>query len=214
MSWKDISKSSYTVESVKFTLPSTRPFTIPHQGPKVVYSEGDELTSVGDYRFNLDFTGIPLGPDHFPCGYWHKNYIPPITTIYTSVTYPLEVIESCIAYCELNGGNFKSILKSYSIPFESVTSSINLVDGIFKSIVSNYPYWPSEAVIPTSITLIEGVFKLVLHSYTYWPAEALGNCEIELDGGVFKKVLITYTYWPSESLEAAITITGGSHATA
>ena len=215
MSWKDISKSSYSLSIEKYgEWAPSHPFALRYQGNRVQYSEGDEISSANDYRFNVDFTGVPLGPSHFPCAYWHRNYIPPIETVFTSLTYPLEVVDRCTCNCILMSGEFRRILLSYSIPYESVNSTINLTGGDFRSIVTSYTYWPSESLTSTGIILTGGEFKLVVYTYTYWPAESLGNCVISLNGGEFKDVLIDYTYWPSEALTPAISLTGGSHATA
>ena len=92
--WKALSHSDgkFTVNKYNEWAPS-HPFTIPYQGPKIRYSEVDEITDVTDPAFNIEFTGVPLADQHFPCGYWHKNYIPPQTVIYTSLLYPLEIFD-------------------------------------------------------------------------------------------------------------------------
>ena len=211
MSWKDISKSSYTIESVKFTLvrPS-HPFTIPYQGPKVRYSEGDEVSSVSDYRFNLDFTGIPLDDSHFPCGYWHKNYIPPFTIIYTSCLYPLEDVESAGTYeIDLIDGIFKSVINHYTYVEDISTVNIVLSSGEFKSPILTYIY--EEGISTSNVDLISGVFKDAIHAYNI-PGEYVNTTSLDLISGIFKDAIIQYEYWPYESLEtSSINLISGVH---
>ena len=207
MSWKDISKSSYTVESAKFNLPRpSHPFTIPYQGPKVRYSEGDEMTSVADYRFNLDFTGVPLGQDHFPCGYWHKNYIPPFTIIYTSLLYPLEVVEAISGSVDIESGSFRLVM--HSTGFEDyISESVTLDSGTFRSLLTGTDF--SDSVSDT-LSMVSGVFKGVLLSYSMEVHSV--NCDINIDSGTFRDALITYTFWPYESINYNVGMVGGTHA--
>ena len=210
MSWKDISKSSYIVESAKFTLARpSHPFTIPYQGPKVRYSEGDEISSVADYRFNLDFTSDPLGPNHFPCGYWHKNYIPPFTIIYTSCPYIVEMFDGvAITNISVISGNFRDIYQ-YGYSADSIISTnINLVSGNFSSIVYTYLY--AEGVISNSLALNSGVFKDVIIEYSL--SDYINSASVVVASGIFRDVVIDYTYWPNEGISnTAISLTGGSH---
>lgn len=211
MSWKDISKSSYTVESVKFTLARpSHPFTIPYQGPKIRYSEGDEVTSVSDYRFNLDFTGEPLDDRHFPCGYWHKNYIPPFTftIIYTSLLYPLEVTDSLEIDTSIISGEFyvNFFLESYDNGIESLNLEGEIIGGVFRSVLILYSH---SDYMDIDTTITAGVFRLAIKSYTY-PTESLNlNCTIQ--SGVFRDTLIEYGYWPYEGLNLTTSIISGTH---
>lgn len=214
--WIKVSKSSYTVECLKFSLPPRRPFTIPHQGPKVVYSEGDELTYAIDPVFDVGFTGIPLGPDHFPCGYWHKNYSPPEIVVYTSTLYPLEDIESAnILDAYIVGGEFKETYHVYSIPVESVNVlDAYIVGGEFKVVTLSYDLWPLESVNILDAYVTGGEFRQILYAYTYWPAESADILDAYITGGVFKDSLIEYTFWPAEGVNVLDAyITGGSHET-
>ena len=212
MSWKDISKSSYTVESTKFTLARpSHPFTIPYQGPKVRYSEGDEMTSVTDYRFNLDFTGEPLDDRHFPCGYWHKNYIPPQTVIYTSLLYPLEVFDYVeTTNVNIVSGEFKAIIQTYDCGYEIVeTSTVDLVSGKFADVYLTYSL--HESVETSNVNLVSGQFKDALWSYIV-PAESVETSTINLVSGYFKDIFINYPYAAPESIEtSSINIVSGVH---
>ena len=209
MSWKDISKSSYTVESVKFTLARPRhPFTIPYQGPKIRYSEGDEVTSVSDYRFNLDFTGEPLDDRHFPCGYWHKNYIPPFTftIIYTSLLYPLEVVESINTYVDIESGEFRLVMRSTEFE-DYISGTVTIESGSFRSALNGIDF---SDYINSEVGIESGVFKDVLLSYTMEVHSV--NCNINIDSGTFRDALITYTFWPYESINCNVGMVGGTHA--
>lgn len=211
MSWRDISKSSYTIESGKFTIPRpSRPFTIPYQGPKVVYSEGDELSSVADYTFNIDFTGIPLGPDHFPCGYWHKNYIPPFTIVYTSLMYAVEVVESAgTDVINLISGQHRLILQVYGFEDYVETTNVNLVSGVFRASIIVYSY--TESVETSNVNIVSGIFKDALWSYTI-PTESVETSNLNLSSGMFKDAVLSYTYWPAEGVEtSSVNLTSGVH---
>lgn len=212
MSWKDISKSSYSVESVKFNLPRpSRPFSIPYQGPKVVYSEGDELVSVEDYTFNIDFTGIPLGPDHFPCGYWHKNYVPPFTVVYTSLMYAVEVVDRVSGIVNLISGSFRDLTIEYTIGVESLTTStFNIISGIFRALIIPYSY--QESLQTFTFDIISGQFKAVIWDYTIL-TESIKTNSFDLVSGRFRDAIINYDYALPESVQtSSFTIVGGSHA--
>ena len=212
MSWKDLSKSSYIVESAKFTLARpSHPFTIPYQGPKIRYSEGDEISSVADYRFNLDFTGVPLGPDHFPCGYWHKNYIPPFTIIYTSLMYPLEVVDGVGGSVDIISGVHKLTTLSYDIGVESVDTVVfDIVSGIFRSVIITYNY--QESLQTYTFDIISGQFKEVICDYII-PTEAVETSSFDLVSGRFRDSVINYDDALPESVQTSLfNIIGGSHA--
>ena len=210
MSWKDISKSSYSVESGKFTLPRpSRPFSIPYQGPKVVYSEGDELSSVADYTFNVDFTGVPLGPDHFPCGYWHKNYVPPFTIVYTSMPYIVEAGDGISSTSiSVTSGLMMSIYL-YGYASDSILSTaMEISSGVFRAIVQTYTY--AEGIANTVISLTGGVFRDVVQEYSL--GDYITGTAIGVSSGIFRDVVIEYNYWPNEGIKnTAISLTGGSH---
>lgn len=211
MNWKDISKYSYTVESAKFTLARpSHPFTIHYQGPKVVYSEGDELSSVVDYRFNLDFTGNPLDNKHFPCGYWHKNYIPPFTIIYTSCLYPVEFGDSISSESlSVLSGYFNERVDHYGYVNDYVEDcGIAVSAGVFRAVVLRT--YPVESVNSTSINLTSGIFKDVVHNYS--PIESVNSTSIGITSGIFRDVVIEYNYWPYEGIEdLGISIVSGIH---
>lgn len=221
MSWKDvpkyiyditkfaysIPKDSYKIEVDKFHIPpSSHPLTIPYQGPKVRYSEGDEINTVEDFRFDLDFTRIPLGPDHFPCGYWHKNYIPPFTIIYTSLLYPLEVVEAIIGSVGIESGTFRLVM--HNVEFEDyISETVTLDSGSFRSLLTGVDFSDS---ISDALSIESGVFKDVLLSYTMEVHSI--NCDIDIDSGTFRDALITYTFWPYESINCNVGMVGGTHA--
>lgn len=212
MSWKDISKSSYTLGVGKFAdwAPS-HPFTIPYQGPKVVYSEGDELSSAVDYTFNIDFTGNPLGPDHFPCGYWHKNYVPPFTVVYTSLMYAVEVVDGVSGTVSFIDGVFKSTTLEYTMKVESLTtSSFNIIDGIFRSVIRTYLY--QESLQTSTFDIVSGQFKELFIYYTI-PTESIETDSFDLVSGRFRDSVINYDYALPESIQtSSFTFIGGSHA--
>lgn len=212
MSWKDISKSSYTVKSAKFTLvrPS-HPFTIPYQGPKVVYSEGDELSSVADYRFNMDFTSELLGPSHFPCGYWHKNYIPPFTIIYTSLLYPIEVVDGLEAEINIISGVFRYVTNIYSIALESVNTSLfDITSGIFRSIIQTYEC--IENLQTSTFDIFSGKFKVAIYTYTP-PVESVSMNVFDIVAGRFRDSVINYDDALPENIQTMLfNLIEGSHA--
>lgn len=224
MSWKDvpkyiyditkfaysIPKDSYKIEVDKFHIPpSSHPLTIPYQGPKVRYSEGDEINTVEDFRFDLDFTRIPLGPDHFPCGYWHKNYIPPFTIIYTSRLYPIEFQDSFNTITTyIVDGNFRDIYNrydNYTESFKGVTNS--LVYGTFD--IKNFKYIYSENFNHSIISLLNGVFKKSLWQYEY--AEVFNHVNITIYSGNFRDALIKYSWPVEEFTHTSITLISGTH---
>ena len=44
---------------------------------KIIYNEGDRLTSIADPVWSPPGQGnTPITPTHIPCGYWSKNYVP------------------------------------------------------------------------------------------------------------------------------------------
>ena len=212
MSWKDISKSSYTLSVEKFAewTPS-HPFTIPYQGPKIRYSEGDEISSVTDPVFNVEFTGVLLSGQHFPCGYWHKNYIPPQTVIYTSLLYPLEVFDYVeTTNVDLVTGEFRAITQTYDCGYESIeTSTVNLISGRFADIYLSY--YSYESIETSNVNLVSGQFKDAFWSYTV-PAESVETSTVNLSSGYFKDILITYNLAAPESIEtSSINILSGVH---
>jgi hypothetical protein len=212
MGWKDISKSSYIVNVEKYQdwIPS-RKFSIQYQGPKVQYNEGDEISSVLDYRFNIDFTGAPLRENHFPCGYWHKNYIPPITTIFTSLLYPLEVVDGVSGSVSVISGVFKDIARAYTIETESTTStSFDLISGLFKTLIRTYSY--QESLQISTFDLISGQFKETIRDYTI-PTESIETDSFDLISGRFRDAIINYDTGLPESVQTlSFTVIGGSHA--
>lgn len=212
MSWKDISKSSYTLGVGKFAewAPSP-PFTIPYQGPKVRYSEGDEISSVTNPVFNVEFTGVPLSGQHFPCGYWHKNYIPPQTVIYTSLLYPLEVFDYVeTTNVNIVSGEFRAITQTYDCGYEIVeTSTVDLVSGKFADVYLSYSSY--ESIETSNVNLVSGQFKDALWSYTV-PAESVETSTVNLVSGSFKDIFINYPYAAPESVEtSSINIVSGVH---
>lgn len=198
--WKKIDKSSYNLSVGKYSdwAPS-HPFIIPYQGPKIRYSEGDELSSVADPVFNVEFTGAPLSGQHFPCGYWHKNYIPPQTIVYTSCIYPLEFTDSFkgtdITILE---GLFKTINVhvDYEDAFECL--SIDVVNGVFQSRVWRYAY--SESFKCLTLDIISGSFVDIVVKYEI-PEESFKHIDFDIVSGVFDDITIRYIYWPSEGFE-------------
>ena len=211
MSWRDISKSSYSINTTKFTLPrSSHPFVISYQGNKVVYNEGDELTYALYPVFNTDFTQVPLGPDHFPCGYWHKNYIPPITTIYTSKLYPSLTQEILNFTSIITSGALNKVYSEYGY-IESLTFNTNISGGILDSILNTYTGNPESLSFTSSIN--SGVLEEVYYLYDDGIPESLSFTS-SINSGILEIVLITYENWPEESLSFTSSINGGVHATA
>lgn len=214
MSWKDISKSSYQISTTKFTLPrSSHPFTIPYKGNKVVYNEGDELTHAQYPVFNTDFTQEPLGPDHFPCGYWHKNYIPPITTIYTSKLYPPLVQEVLNFTSEIIGGALNEVYSIYSY-IESLTLNSSISSGILNSTHDTFDVGSDSLSFTSSIS--DGILDIldILYSeYTDWPPEGV-TLTSSISSGTLDIAYISYLNWPEESLSLTSSITGGVHSNA
>ena len=208
MNWKKICKSSYTLNIDKFSdwAPS-HPFTIPHQGPKIKYSEGDEISSASQPVFNVEFTGQPISEQHFPCGYWHKNYIPPQQVIYTSLLYPVEIVDDLNYSVNVISGEFyiDFILIEYSY-IEELSLNLSLNDGNFRSVLLSYNYFES---LDLDINLNAGNFRQVLLSYII-PTESL-DYSLSIDSGIFRRALIEYTYWPHEDLDLSITLISGTH---
>lgn len=204
MSWKDISKSSYTLGVGKFAewAPS-HPFTIPYQGPKVRYSEGDEISSVTNPVFNVEFTGVPLSGQHFPCGYWHKNYIPPQTVIYTSLLYPLEVVDSLTSdVFSLITGDHSKIFIFYDIGIESIsTSNFDLLNGSFSDKYIEYDN-RIESIYTTEFDLLSGIFKEVLLDYDNG-LESIETASFNLTYGIFRDALISYDDAEYESISTS-----------
>ena len=210
--WKKIGKSSYDLSIGKFAewAPS-HPFTIPYQGPKISYSEGDEITDVTDPVFDIDFTGQPLSDQHFPCGYWYKNYIPPYQIIYTSLPYPIEFSDN-IEGISLNivKGDFNGRIDHYIDIIDSVNSTgLNVSSGNFKATVlyiNSHDY-----VASTALNITSGIFKAVIHDYSI--TDSIDSKTMTLVSGIFKDVVINYTYWiPAKIQDLGISILGGSHA--
>lgn len=210
MSWKDISKSSYTIESGKFTLPRpANPFALDLQGQKIFYSEGDEITSIADYRFNLDFTGVPYSPEHDPCGYWHKNYVPPFTVIYTSRPYPIEFQDNFKSlYVDIIAGDFRDIYIRYDTYSENFKCDTNsLVYGTLD--IKNHRYIYSENFNHTIISIFSGVFKKSLWRHEY--AEVFNHVNIAIYSGNFRDALIKYSWPVEEFTHTSITLISGTH---
>ena len=210
--WKALSHSDgkFTVNKYNELVPS-HPFTVPYQGPKIRYSEGDEISSVDDPVFNVEFTGIPLSGQHFPCGYWHKNYIPPQWVVYTSLLYPLEVCDYVeTTTINIVAGEFRSITQTYDCGYESVeTSTVDLVSGKFSDIYLSYSSY--ESIETSNINLVSGQFKDVLWSYIV-PAESVETSTVTLSSGYFKDIFINYQYAAPESVEtSSINIVSGIH---
>lgn len=198
--WKALSHSDgkFTVGKYSDWAPS-HPFTIPYQGPKVRYSEGDEISSVADPVFNIEFTGIPLSGQHFPCGYWHKNYIPPQGIIYTSCIYPLEFTDS---FKGINIQVLDGVFKSINIHIDYVDSfqslNFDLVSGILNSIVRRYSY--TESFEGLSLDMLSGIFRDVVIRHAL-PPESFNHTNFDLVSGIFNDVTIRYNYWPAEGFE-------------
>ena len=221
MSWKDVPKLSYSSYIAKFTIPSypkviiekfaewepSHPFIIPYQGPKIRYSEGDEITSVADPVFNVEFTGVPLSGQHFPCGYWHKNYIPPQVVIYTSLLYPVEVYDGMGFGVAAIEGTFRSIIQSYDYGYESASFEVSMIAGTFRSQINYYTIPPES--INYSLNIISGVFRDVIWNYVVSPESTSYN--VSAISGTFRDVMITYDLWPAESTTFNVTLISGYH---
>lgn len=205
--WKKIEKSSYNLSVGKYSewVPS-HPFTIPYQGPKIRYSEGDEITDVTDPSFDIDFTGQPLSDQHFPCGYWHKNYIPPQQVIYTSLLYPVEVFESAQYDVNVIAGEFYIGFKLLTYEYiESLDLNVDVISGIFKSTLLSYGY---AEELDIGVSLNAGNFRKAILSYTY--SESL-DYTLNVNSGSFRMGIIQYTYWPHEDLDLSLTLIAGYH---
>lgn len=205
--WKKIGKSSYDLSAAKFAewAPS-HPFTIPYQGPKIRYSEGDEITDVTNPIFNIDFTWQPLSDQHFPCGYWHKNYIPPHYIIYTSLTYPVEIVESIQYDVNVIAGEFYIGFKLLTYEYiESLDLNVDVISGIFKSTLLSYGY---AEELDIGVSLNAGNFRKAISSYTY--SESL-DYTLNVNSGSFRMGIIQYTYWPHEDLDLSLTLIAGYH---
>ena len=206
--WKALSHSDgkFTVGKYSDWAPS-HPFTIPYRGPKVRYSEGDEISSVADPVFNIEFTGNPLSGQHFPCGYWHKNYIPPQGIIYTSLLYPVEVYDGMSFDINVIGGTFRDIVQSYNYGYESASFEVSMIAGTFRSQI-NYYTTPPESV-NYSLNIISGVFRDAIWDYIVPPESTSYN--ISAISGTFRDAMITYDLWPAESTTLNVTLISGYH---
>lgn len=198
--WKALSHSDGKFTASKYTewAPS-HPFTIPYQAAKVRYSEGDEITDVTDPNFNIEFTGIPLSDQHFPCGYWHKNYIPPQLAIYTSCLYPVEFIDGFNGTnIEVLDGMFRSINVhiDYGDSFEGL--SFDIISGFLNSIVNRYSY--TEGFESLNLDVISGVFKDIIIRYNT-EADIFNHTNFDIVSGIFDDVTIKYNYWPAEGFK-------------
>lgn len=201
--WKKIGKSSYNLSVRKYPewVPS-HPFTIPYQGPKVRYSEGDEITDVTDPGFDIDFTGRPLSDQHFPCGYWHKNYIPPQQVIYTSLLYPVEVVDKLETYeFILIEGSHSKISLTYNMGIESIESTnFDLISGDFADKYLAYTM-DVEGIETSTFDISSGNLKTVKLYYDIG-LESIETSTFNLSSGVFRDALITYADAEYESIQS------------
>jgi len=212
MSWRDISKLSYSINTTKFTLPRpSHPFTIPHKGNKIVYNEGDELTYALYPVFNTDFTQEPLSPEHFPCGYWYKNYIPPITTIYTSKLYPAYNFEGLNITPSISGGLLDTTYYLFEY-IENLNLYTSLLSGTLDSVYNTLDVGFEELHFNNG-SIDGGILETVYYSYNCVP-EGLTFSNGLISSGVLNITYILYNYWPEESISFISNITGGTHATA
>ena len=208
MSWKDLNKSLYSISVTKFQewVPS-QPFSIIPDANKIRYSEGDEITSADNVVFNIEFTGVPLGPHHVPCGYWHKNYVPTIYEIYTSKIYPIYELDGLNISAGILGGSLDIMYLSYIIPPEGINFNVEITGGIFKTVYKYYTI-PSEGLNFTA-TITGGIFDQIYYTYTI-PSEGI-NLVGNITGGILDIILIQYSNWPPEQLIFSGNITGGTH---
>lgn len=212
MSWKDISKLSYQISATKFTLPrSSHPFTVRYQGNKLVYNEGDELTHAQYPIFNTDFTQEPVGIDHFPCGYWHRNYIPPITTIYTTKLYPAYNFEGLNIISIISGGILDATYYLFEYT-ENLIFSTTLLSGTLDSVYDTLDVGFEELYFNNG-NIDSGILDIVYYTYSCVPENLIFTNGIISNGSLII-TYIAYNYWPSESISFTSNITGGTHATA
>ena len=208
MSWKNISKSSYTIVSGKFTLPSSQPFILEPQGQKIYYSEGDEITSVANHVFNLDFTGVPHAPSHDPCGYWHKNYVPLVYDIYTSKLYPVYHEDLCFISCDIIDGSLNKVYTMYMYPPEEVIIGSIILNGSLNDIFITYNCNPDTTIIQSSI--LDGTLNDIFILYSMPPEDFIAVSSSIINGSL-NEVLIVYSNWLPEQIIISSSINGGTH---
>lgn len=207
MSWKDISKSSYEFTAGKFAewVPD-RPFSLPFTANKIQYNEGDEITDANNPVFNIEFTGQANMPTHFPCGYWHKNYVPLVYVVYTSKPYPQYIDDSINISANIISGTLNEILSSFQYT-ESINISTSILSGILDTILESYSI-DSES-LNVSTTIISGRLENILLSYSIDFEEI--SLSASIISGTLNTILISYEDWLPEGLDVSASIISGDH---
>lgn len=214
MGWESIKGSGPWVpgESGVWTTPGAFPEIRPSIN-KIYYSEGDRITSAYNPIFTYINTDPTIPGAHDPCGYWHRNWVPAVTTYYTSKPYPIQCIEDLYAdNMELLEGRFSENI-TYSLDDNDIASmDVVLLSGSFRASVLGF-ITPVELLESKDITLTSGMLKSGLVSFTT-PIEELEAIDVTLTYGYLGKRLITYSYWIPENIESTnITLIGGTHGT-
>ena len=211
MSWKDIGKSSYNIQVGKFPhWKPKEPYAVPWEGNKPIYNIGDDLAYATSPVFDTDFTNIPYGFEHQPCGYWWRDYRGPYIGIFTSLLYPVLPMDEMEGEVSLIAGEFSTVFIKYEYGEDMETTLMTLSEGEFKTVFQRYEW--EEGMETTLVDLSEGEFKTVFHRYTI-PTESIESTSVSMTAGKHW-VVIKYENWPVEAIEStSVTFTGGVHET-
>ena len=200
MGWKDKKPFAPIPHWEVGNNPSSWPFKQSKAKPD--YDEGDITTHVADPTWRVDPTGPTDRFKHDPCGYWVK-FLPD----YTTWTFTVEDVASLTTQVLLIEGILRVSIIKYSNPLDSIKSQLDILSGIFKSIVIDYSY---SEYVNGSVNFIAGKFDQA-HLYDIG-IDSINTTNIDIASGIFRESVITQDQPGYNGMTSTITLTGGDYA--
>ena len=189
------------------------PWEFSKSGADNRYNEGNLVATSANAVWSLERTGIPVTPDHNPCGYWLKGYVP--NTVVTSKPYPVILLPEDLEIKDFDviAGVFRQYLRGYSLQEDLEIKDFDVTAGVFRAAIIEYSL--QEDLEIKDFDLTAGVFRAAIIEYSNGVSEDLEIKDFDVTAGVFRVGLISYSNGISEDLEIKdFDVTGGTHATA
>jgi len=182
------------------------------QPQKASYNEGDKIATAVNPVWSSDHSGIPITDGHNPCGYWFKDYSPPVIVYYTSKLYPIVIIEDIESYpATILFGELRALRHTYEYIEELESYSATVTTGELRALLKYYTDGEIEELESYSATIQSGELRALLNYYTDGEIEELESYSATIQSGSLEDVLIHYENGVIEELESySATITGGT----